>query len=252
MTAPSVVVHRDADLLAKATAARLITRILDLQAERGFASVVLTGGGVGIAVLAEVAASPLRDAVDWRRLAVWWGDERYLPSGDVERNETGARRALLDHVDLDPARVHAMPSTDSGLSPEDAAAAYAEELRQAAGPVPSFDVLMLGMGPDAHVASLFPGTPATHDQRPVVAVHDAPKPPPTRISLGFASIQAAQEVWIIAAGAEKAEAVRLALADSGPAQVPASGARGRRATRFLLDRAAAGELPPSFAESPAP
>lgn len=248
MSVPNVVVHRDGDVLAKAVAARIITRLVDAQSAKGSASLVLTGGTVGIATLAAIAETPARVAVDWRKLDIWWGDERFLPAGDPERNETGARAALLDRVDLDPARVHVMRGPDSGLSAEDSAEAYAEELRKAArpedhGPVPSFDVMLLGMGPDAHVASLFPGMPALYDTRPVVAVHGSPKPPPTRISLTLPTIHAAREVWVVAAGAEKSGAVRLALSDSGPVQVPAAGARGRQRTLFLLDRASAAKIP---------
>ncbi|MET9338019.1 MULTISPECIES: 6-phosphogluconolactonase [unclassified Nonomuraea] len=258
MSVPNVVVHRNADVLAKAVAARIITRLVDVQSARGSASLVLTGGTVGIATLAAIAETPARDAVDWRRLDIWWGDERFLPTGDDERNETGARKALLDQVDVDPERVHVMRGPDSGMSPEESAAAYAEELRQAArpedhGPVPSFDVMLLGMGPDSHVASLFPGNPAVYDTRSVVAVHGSPKPPPVRISLTFPSIRSAREVWVVAAGEEKAGAVRLALAeDSGPVQVPAAGARGRQRTLFLLDRAAAAKIPPELGRIASP
>lgn len=247
---PAVHVHRDGELLAQTVAARLVTRIVDSQASRGRASVVLTGGGVGTAVLAALRDSPARDAIDWPRLSVWWGDERFLPDGHPDRNETAARTALLDHVRIDPARVHPMPPAGGafGSDPEAAAEAYAEDLAASTRPedhsdVPEFDVLMLGIGPDAHVASLFPGMPALYDERSVVAVRGAPKPPPTRISLTLPSIQAAHEVWVLAAGAEKADAVRLALSGSGPVQVPAAGARGRQDTLFLLDRAAAARVP---------
>jgi 6-phosphogluconolactonase len=257
MTVPSVLVHRDQEVLAKAVAARLVTRLVDVQTARGGAHLVLTGGGVGTAVLEELAATPAHDAVDWRSLDIWWGDERFLPSGHEERNETAARRALLDRVDVDPKRVHPMPSSDQGESPEDAAERYAAELRAATrpddhGPVPSFDVLMLGLGPDGHVASLFPGMPALYEQRPVVAVRGAPKPPPIRLTLTLPAIQTAREVWIIAAGESKAKAVRLALSDAGPVQVPAAGARGRQRTLFLLDRAAASELPPTIGRIASP
>jgi 6-phosphogluconolactonase len=248
VTAPSVLVHRDQEVLAKAVAARLVTRLVDVQAARGGAHLVLTGGGVGTAVLAEVAATPAHDAVDWNHLDIWWGDERFLPSGHEERNETGARESLLDRVHVDETRVHPMPSTDQGESPEDAAERYAAELRAATRPddhgeVPSFDILMLGLGPDGHVASLFPGMPALYERRPVVAVRGAPKPPPTRLTLTMQALRTAREVWIIAAGESKAKAARLALSDAGPVQVPAAGARGRQRTLFLLDRAAAKELP---------
>src|SRR5215467_10896707 len=106
MSVPEVLVHRDQKLLAQAVAARLVTRLVDCVAARGTASVVLTGGGIGTEVLEELAAAPARDAVDWRHLDIWWGDERFLPSGDPERNEAGAQQALLRHLDMDPARVH--------------------------------------------------------------------------------------------------------------------------------------------------
>src|ERR1700693_1490642 len=100
MSVPEVIVHRDAQLLAKAVAARLVTRLVDSMAARGTASVVLTGGGIGTAVLAELAAAPARDAIDWRHLDIWWGDERFLPAGDPERNEAGAQQALLRPLDM--------------------------------------------------------------------------------------------------------------------------------------------------------
>ncbi|ROO84154.1 6-phosphogluconolactonase [Actinocorallia herbida] len=252
MSAPKIIVHADADLLARAVAARLITRIVDVQAERGEASIVLTGGTVGIALLAEVAASPARDAVDWAKVDVWWGDERFVPEGDADRNALQAREALLDAVPLDPARVHPMPASDGpdGDDVEAAAVRHAAELRAAAKPedpveAPSFDVLMLGVGPDAHIASLFPGLPGVlEDKRTVIGVHDSPKPPPTRVSLTVPVIQAAREVWVVAAGEGKAEAIRLGLATgTSPSEAPVSTARGRTETLYLLDRAAASRLP---------
>jgi 6-phosphogluconolactonase len=235
-------------------AARLVTRLVDVCAARGHASLVLTGGGIGTRVLTELAAAPAREAVDWRHVDIWWGDERFLPAGDPERNETGARKALLDHVDASPDRVHPMPGPDGpdGPDPEAAAARYAGWLLAASQPedhsqVPSFDVLMLGIGPEGHVASLFPGMPALYEERTVVAVHGSPKPPPTRLTLTLPAITAAREVWILASGEEKAGAIRLALSGAGSVQVPAAGARGRQQTLFLLDRAAAAHVPPRLA-----
>ncbi|SHM48163.1 6-phosphogluconolactonase [Cryptosporangium aurantiacum] len=244
----SVVVHRDADVLAAAAAARLMVRIVDAQQARGTASIVLTGGGVGIGTLKALNASPARDAIDWGALDIWWGDERYLAAGDPERNEVQATEALLDHVPVDPARVHRMPA-DTGSAPESAAEQYADELSKAAragASLPKFDVLMLGVGPEGHIASIFPESPAAYDEGLVTAVRNCPKPPPTRISLTFGTITSADEVWLLAAGAGKAEAVGLALAGAGRVQIPAAGARGGVRTLWLVDEAAAVNVPPNL------
>ena len=248
--------HATGDLLASAAAARTVTRLADAVAARGHAHLVLTGGGIGTKVMAAIAASPARDAVDWRLVDFWWGDERFLAAGDPERNETGARSALLDHLDLDESLVHVIPGPDGpdGDDPDAAAARYAAELAAAAARacdgasaggegVPVFDVLMLGIGPEGHVASIFPDSPAAHADGTVVAVRDSPKPPPTRISLTFGALQAAREVWVLASGAEKAEAVAAARSGVGQVELPAAGARGTERTLFLLDEPAAAKLP---------
>lgn len=251
MSAPTVVVLRDAAAVAGAAAERLSARLVDAQMDRETASLGLTGGGVGIAVLEELRRGGARLAVDWSRVDVWWSDERYLPTGDPQRNETQARAALLDHVEVDPARVHPMPALDGpcGKDVDAAADRYAEELAAAAPHgrgVPSLDVLLLGMGPEGHVASIFPESPAAHDERYVLGVHGCPKPPPTRITFGFPALTAAREVWLVVAGEEKAAAVAMALSGAGRVAVPAAGAVGRTQTLWLLDEAAAAALPPSL------
>jgi 6-phosphogluconolactonase len=247
---PDVVVQPDAEGLARAVAEALVARLAAAQAVHGTASVVLTGGGIGIAVLervAALAADPPRETVDWTAVDVWWGDERFVPAADDERNEKAARRALLDVVGVPAERIHAMPASEEDFSePEDAAAWYAGQLAALApegGALPRFDVLLLGMGPEGHVASIFPESPAVDDERPVVAVRDCPKPPPTRVSLGFSAINSAEEVWLLVSGEAKAPAVAAALAGATPAQLPAAGVHGVRATRWLLDRDAAGKVP---------
>jgi 6-phosphogluconolactonase len=246
---PDVVVEADADALARTVAAALVARLAAAQAVHGTASVVLTGGGVGIAVLEHVAGlaeEPIRETVDWEQVDVWWGDERYVPADSDERNEKQARAALLSRVGVPEHRIHAMPPSDGDVrTPEEGADWYAGQLAAAVGDggVPRFDVLLLGMGPEGHTASIFPDSPAARDGRPVFAVRDCPKPPPTRISLGFSAINTAEEVWLVVAGEGKAPAVAKALAGADPVDLPAAGVHGRRATRWLLDAAAAGELP---------
>jgi 6-phosphogluconolactonase len=241
----TVVVHDDPKLLAEATAARLIVRLTDAQAERGVAALVLTGGRIAAQIYAAVRANPARDAVDWSRVDFWWGDERFLPSGDPDRNETQARAALLDGLPVDPARVHPMPASDGPLGNDAAAAAaaYAAELaasfaEPAGGGLPRFDVVLLGVGEDGHVASVFPGHPVGEATGTVAAVHDSPKPPPVRVTLTLPAIDTATDVWLIAAGDGKADAVREALTAT-PAALPAARVSGQHRTLWLLDRAAA-------------
>ena len=248
--APDVVVEPDAEHLARAAAEALVARLAAAQAVHGSASVVLTGGGVGIAVLehvARLADEPVRETIDWEHVDVWWGDERFVPADSDERNEKQARGALLGRVGVPEHRIHAMPASDGDFTaPEDAAAWYAGELAAAAPDgrtVPRLDLLLLGMGPEGHVASIFPGSPAVGDERTVVAVRDCPKPPPTRVSLGYSAINAAEEVWLLVGGRAKAPAVARALAGAEPVELPAAGVHGSRATRWLLDAAAAAELP---------
>lgn len=251
MSHPDVVVHPTAEVLAAAAAARLITRVVDIQTAAGSASLVLTGGGIGIAVLRELANTPAATAVDWRELDVYWGDERFLPGGHSERNETQAREALLNQVEVDPARVSPMGASDGpwGNDPDAAANAYEELLLNRRrpvdhGPAPSFDICLLGIGEDGHVASVFPGAPAVYEtERAVIGVRGSPKPPPTRLSLTLPAIRCAAEVWLIVSGPQKAAAVAMALRGAGEVRVPAAGATGRRRTLWLLDRAAAAKLP---------
>jgi 6-phosphogluconolactonase len=252
MTETSVIVHADDDLLAQAVAARLIVALIDAQAVRGEAGIVLTGGRIASAVYRAAAALPARDAVDWSRVDVWWGDERFVPGDSPDRNEKQARDDLLDGLPLSPSRVHPMPPSDGpdGNDPEAAAARYARELAEAARPgtaaLPHFDVLLLGVGEDGHVASVFPEHPAAYETRPVTAVRGSPKPPPVRTTLTLPAINTADEVWLIASGPEKAGPVSMALSGAGPIQLPAAGVRGISRTLWLLDRAAAHEVKPRF------
>ncbi len=243
-----VVIHATPALLRASAAARLVTRLVDLQAAGRVPSVVLTGGGTGIGVLASLYQSPARDAVDWRRVELFWGDERFVPAADPQRNEKQARDALLDHVGVDPARVHAMAASDGefGDDVDAAAAAYTRALTDRGG----FDVLMLGLGPEGHVASVFPDSPAVYDTRAVVAVRNCPKPPPTRISLTLPTIRTAAEVWVLTDGESKAGAVAMALGGAGEVALPAAGAVGTARTLWLLDRAAASQLPPGLSRMP--
>ena len=238
---PLVLRHRDAGELAGAVAARLVTVLVDAQAEGRVPSVVLTGGSVARAVHRAIRDSAARDAVDWSRVDVWWGDERFVPAGDPERNEAQAREDLLDAVSVTWGRVHPMAASDGpfGDDVDAAAQGYAELLAASDEP---FDVLMLGMGPDGHVASLFPGHPGLADQRPALPVRDSPKPPPVRISMSFPTLARAGQTWFLVTGEAKASAARRAMAGADRDRIPAAGVRGRDRTIWFLDADAAAEL----------
>jgi 6-phosphogluconolactonase len=239
--------HESPDALAQAVAERLVQVLGEAQADGRVPAVALTGGTVA-AKIHERLVTTSQDRVDWSLVDVWWGDERYVPGGDPDRNVRQAAESLLDHVDVDPDRMHPMPASDSGghRSLADAAAAYGDELRSQGGGM--FDVVMLGVGPDGHVASLFPGFPQLDvDDAVAVPVTDSPKPPPDRISLTFGALNRTRAVWFVVSGEGKADAVAKALATGTDAadlhEVPAVGVHGTDETVWFLDQGSASRLP---------
>lgn len=245
-----VLVHPDKASLAGSVAARFITKLLDILDTQAVAHIVLTGGSMGAAVLQSVGASAAHTSIDWSRVHFWWGDERWLPGGDAERNDEQARVAFLDALELPAENLHPFPAADSGLDLDAAAEVYAAELAAHGAdglPHPIFDITFLGVGPDGHIASLFPhrsGIQVT--DRTVIAVRNSPKPPPERLSLTRPVINASQRVWMVLAGADKASALGLALAGASRDEVPVAGIKGRRRTVFFVDADAASEVPESL------
>ena len=156
----SVVVHRGQQALADAAAARLVVALVDAQSARGVAHVSMTGGSMGSHLVSSLCRVPARDAVDWSQVHVWWGDERWLPTGDADRNDTQNDAAGLDTLGLDPEHVHRVLGPDRSDSAEVSAQQYADAVRQSGADL--FDVMVLGVGPDGHIASLFPHHPAAH------------------------------------------------------------------------------------------
>jgi 6-phosphogluconolactonase len=237
----------DSDALVSAAGERLIGAIDAAVAARGQALIVLTGGGNGNRLMRYLGEQSGR--IDWAKVHLFWGDDRYVTEDDDERNDKQAREALLDHVDIPARNVHAMPASDGEFGNDLAAAALSYEQLLAANaepgdPAPNFDVHLLGVGPEGHINSLFPDTPAVRETtRLVVGVEDSPKPPPRRITLTLPAIQRSREVWLLVSGAEKAEAVAAAVGGADPVSVPAAGAIGREHTIWFVDAPAAAELP---------
>ncbi len=242
MTAPRIEVHDSAGALATAVAGELLTRLADAQAGGAIPQIGLTGGSIAEAVHHELARLSGTSEADWSRVVVWWGDERFVAPDSPDRNAGQARAAFLSVVGTDPANVHDMPSTADAADVEAAAGAYSDELREHG--TGEFDVLMLGVGPDGHVASLFPGFPQLDiADRIAVAVTDSPKPPPERISLTFPALNRSRAVWFLVSGAEKSDAVARALAEGTDVHdCPASGVTGTDETIWFLDRDSASHL----------
>ncbi len=240
---PRVEVHESRAELAASVAGAVLRLLTVRQAAGDLPHIALTGGTIAEEIHREIARLAPDSDVDWSRVEVYWGDERYVAPDSDDRNAKPARAEFLDVVGVDPARVHEIPSTAEAPSVEAAAAAYAETVRSAGAG--RFDLLMLGVGPDGHVASLFPGHPQL-DVRDQVAVPvtDSPKPPPERVSLTFEALNRAEEVWFVVSGTEKAEAVGRALAATPPDvhELPAVGVRGQVATIWFLDRDAASQV----------
>lgn len=230
-----VEVEADDEALAALIARRLSERVASLQRSGRVPSVVLTGGTIALAAYAALDVA----TADWAKVDFWWGDERFVLADDPDNNASGAREAFLDRVGADPARVHAMPSRDEASTASEAADRYAASL-----PTTAFDVVLLGVGPDGHVASLFPGyEQLTETERLAVEVIDSPKPPPTRVTLTYPALNNATAVWFLVSGEGKADAVRRAHTDATIQDTPAVGVRGRDETLWLLDQAAASALP---------
>ncbi|WP_022872229.1 6-phosphogluconolactonase [Nesterenkonia alba] len=257
---PVTEIFEDQQQLADSVAAKLLTVIKQTVDEEGAAHISLTGGGPGIAVLRSVAAllrTGHAEEPAWAAVHFWWGDERLLPEDDPDRNEKQARDALLDLLvddfGLPPENIHPVATSEEAATPEAGAEMYAQQL-QAYSPtggisglhLPQFAVMLLGVGPDGHINSLFPGKQTLQASgRTTVGEEDAPSElgPPLRVTLTFDAVHTARRVWLVTAGESKTEAVTRAFAEDTPVEdIPARNARGAHQTVWHLDRAAAAGL----------
>ena len=245
---PRIHVSPDAAALADEAARRFVASGRAAMAARGRFVVALSGGSTPKALLRLLAGAPYRDQVDWGRVHVGWGDERCVPPDDDQSNFKMAREALLDHVPIPPEQIHRIPAE---LPDREAAAdAYAATLRELfalppeGGALPRFDLIHLGLGPEGHTASLFPGSPALTETRRLVAAPYVKEVEAYRITLTPPVLNAAREVTFLVAGAEKAAIVREVL--RGPRDVMRLPAQVVAPTdgelTWLLDAAAAAQL----------
>lgn len=231
-------VHTDAEHLADAAARAIADHLAGRIAAAGSATLSLTGGSVGVATAAALAS---RD-VDWERVTIYFGDERFLPAGDPERNDGQLDAALLAGLGDRPT-IHRWPTSDGETSDVDeAAAAFRASLDlPAEGPI--FDVTVLGMGPEGHIDSIFPDSPAVAETTElVVGVRDCPKPPPERLTFTLPAVRRSRHVIVVAAGEGKAEAVAEGIGGAAPSDWPVAGAVGTESTTYHLDGPAASHL----------
>lgn len=249
---PRVLVHHDKDDLVASVAKRFIKKAVQIIDDFGEITISLTGGGIATAALGAINASPHRDDVDWDRVNVWWGDERWVPRDHPDRNELQARHALLDHVAVDPRRVHPFPADGEGMTLDEAAEAMELELRAAAPSgqeLPPFDIVYLGVGPDGHINSMFPGMDAIRERtRLVLPVRNSPKPPPERLTMTLPVVTSSARVVVLLTGADKGAPLGLALAGANRDEVPLAAALGRRKTIFHVDAEAAAQVPTGLIE----
>lgn len=233
MTRTAISNLSSAEEVAKRAAGDLHKELVRLLESQRKVNLVLTGGTVGIKVLSELAL--LIDDMDLSGLQIWWGDERFVESNSPDRNAVQAHEALLSRIKIPQENIHEMPAAEDG-DLETASRVFSELFEPEA---PAFDIVLLGMGPDGHIASLFPGSKALEFGNWVVAEPDSPKPPQQRISLSYSALKSSKQVWFLVAGKDKAATVSRVFAGE---DLPATRVSGKEQTKWYMDEAAASEI----------
>jgi len=254
MTKPALQIVPTAAEVSSAAAAFIVRTLADAVRERGVAHWCTTGGSSAPGIYHALCAAPLRDELDWSRVHTWWGDDRFVPAGEELSNVTPFSDVMLDPkagLAIPAANVHPIPvgaMLASGGGPADAAAEYATEFREA-GPdvgadgLPAFDLIILGVGPDGHILSVFPGS-AVFDSRAWVESVPAPthiEPHIPRVTIHPRLVGAARSVLVVTAGAGKADLLARVWAGVDPRELPLRTTLASNAT-WMLDEAAAANL----------
>lgn len=236
----------DGSAVAQAAAELFVTRAREAQAEGHDFRVALSGGSTPRRFHALLAASPLREQVDWAHVQFFWGDERCVPPDHPDSNYRMARETLLDAVPVSPEQVHRMRGEDD---PAQAAHAYEAEIGQvfglSQGDVPRFDLIYTGMGPDGHTLSLFPHTAALTVKDRLVTENVVPQLNTTRITFTTTLANQAALLAFVIVGADKANALAEVLQGAyNPQQYPSQLIAPVGELRFIVDQAAAAKLAP--------
>lgn len=222
--------------VASQAADEIIASLIATLKNKESAHISLTGGTVGIITLKVLGQKDDLLLIDFSRVHFWWGDERYVSSDSIDRNAKQARDAFLSSIPVAESNIHEFPSTDSGLSLDEARDEFERTLAEAfAGSSPKMDLTLLGMGPDGHVASLFPGV--KHESQTVIAEHNSPKPPPQRLSLSMEVLNNSEKIIFVVSGIDKAESVE-AVHTNPDCELPAAKVSAKGLTLWIVDEAA--------------
>jgi 6-phosphogluconolactonase len=234
MSEIETIVFENSDVLVSSAAAMIASRLKDLSISGDEFHIAITGGTVGTRTLESLAKQTQQ--TDLSRLHIWWVDERYVTRDSPDRNELQARKAWLSSSTIPEINIHAFQSSEYGTI-EEAAADFARAIEQHR---PKFELVLLGMGEDGHVASLFPGARAEATGNWVAVEKNSPKPPSERLSLSLTALNSAEEVIFLVSGIEKARAVGDVF--SGNRELPAANVSGKQSTIWLLDKDAASKI----------
>lgn len=234
-------VSPDPTALTHAVACGLVETLRRAIAAAGGCSVALPGGNTPRA-LYRLLGSAYRDALPWKAVHIFWGDERYVPADDPRSNYRTAKDEWLDHIAIPPQNVHPMPTDLADI--DEAARLYEATLRaHFPGPWPRFDLILLGLGADGHTASLFPSSAALEERNRWVVPVRAPVEPSARLTVTLPVVNRAAAVWFLVSGADKAKVLRKLLEGRVGEDLPAAQVRPERGELILwVDSAAAALL----------
>lgn len=214
----------------------IVATLSEVLANKPRAHVALTGGTVGILTLEVLGKTIIENDIDLSKVHFWWGDERFVESASTDRNYIQAKKAMLDFLTIPAGNLHPFPASDDALALETARAQFQEMIEKVFGDSePAMDLTILGMGPDGHVASLFPGNDLNGAL--IIAVQDSPKPPPQRLSFSMDLINTSQKILFVVAGIDKAEAFESVHKDP-ECELPAAKVEARGETLWIVDEAA--------------
>ncbi len=239
-----VVIFSDGDKLSQAAAEYVVRLAHESTTAHGKFTFALSGGSTPKKLYGLLASEPYRNRIDWPHVEIFWSDERCVPTDDPECNYNMALEVMLTRLSLRADQIHRMPADEKDR--DAAALKYTREMQRVFGTdgIPAFDLIQLGMGPEAHTASLFPHQDSLHERERLVMPVSVPKPPPPRLTFTPPLLNAARHILFLVTGAEKAEAVQAVLeGEQQPDEYPAQIVRPSNGdVTWMLDSAAAGKL----------